>query len=102
LRAPATAEIDRLGQPQAVEHFNPLRGSGGPIEASPLLLHRRHCDRLEDPAEDAIGARGILPHSSIQGPAGPVRRVLGRQIPKPDLGGLPYWPVCQNVYWNAK
>src|SRR6266851_7680665 len=31
--APATTEIDRLGQPQAVEHFGPLRGSGCSIEA---------------------------------------------------------------------
>jgi hypothetical protein len=33
LRAPATTEIDRLDQPQAVEHFSPLRGARGSIEA---------------------------------------------------------------------
>src|SRR6266478_9732470 len=60
LRAPATNEIDRLGQPRAVEHFSPLCGSGGAIEASPALLHRRHRDRFEDLAEDAIRARRIL------------------------------------------
>jgi hypothetical protein len=60
LRTPATTEIDRLGQAQAVEHFSAFRGAGGAIEASPLLLYRRHGDRLEDLPEDAIGARRIL------------------------------------------
>ena len=45
---------------EAVEHFSPLRGSSGAIEASPFFLHRHHGDRLEDLPEDAISARRIL------------------------------------------
>ena len=48
LRGPATTEIDRLDQPQAVEHFRTPSPARGPIEAPSLLLHRRHRDRLED------------------------------------------------------
>src|SRR6266567_135519 len=35
MHGPATAEIDRLDQPQAVEHFRSLHSACGSIEASP-------------------------------------------------------------------
>jgi hypothetical protein len=60
--APATTEINRLGQPQAVEHFSPLRGAGCAIAASSPVLYRHHSDRLEDLSEDAIGARRCSRH----------------------------------------
>jgi hypothetical protein len=42
LRAPATTENRPPGSAQAVEHFCPLRGTRGSIEALPCLFHLRY------------------------------------------------------------
>src|SRR5713226_5206999 len=58
--APATTEIERLGEPQAFECFEALRGSGGSIHPLASYFHGSQCDWLKDCAEDRVRAADLL------------------------------------------